>query len=316
MKQNKRKNNKTFLISGLLFGIALILIFGFFLATPFKASAAIVRTPVYTTYGSYSYDGKTYSGYPSSSFKVTLNGALTEGTGTIYNNNVINWTWYTFKVVDTEVYEHVSVKLYKNNSLFYSQNLSDDGNITLFDKSLSDGEYRLEYSCKVGNFFVNTLYTYTYCFRVDSTAPTVSLKAGGSTISDGTYTNKQVVYSATDASTVRIYVKSPSASDFGVSYNSSYTVAASAGNNGWWYVYASDSVDNSTSCKSFYMDVTSPYGTVYGGTSSVSSGGYTNASYVKYVASDSNSGVANCYVRKPGSSSYVSYTSGSQLTTE
>ena len=316
MKQNKRKNNKTFLISGLLFGIALILVFGFFLATPFKASAAIVRTPVYTTYGSYSYDGKTYSGYPSSSFKVTLNGALTEGTGTIYNNNVINWTWYTFKVVDTEVYEHVSVKLYKNNSLFYSQNLSDDGNITLFDKSLSDGEYRLEYSCKVGNWFSNTLYTYTYCFRVDSTAPTVSLKAGGSTISDGTYTNKQVVYSATDASTVRIYVKSPSASDFGVSYNSSYTVAASAGNNGWWYVYASDSVDNSTSCKSFYMDVTLPYGTVYGGTSSVSSGGYTNASYVKYVASDSNSGVANCYVRKPGSSSYVAYTSGSQLTTE
>ena len=316
MKQNKRKNNKTFLISGLLFGIALILVFGFFLATPFKASAAIVRTPVYTTYGSYSYDGKTYSGYPSSSFKVTLNGALTEGTGTIYNNNVINWTWYTFKVVDTEVYEHVSVKLYKNNSLFYSQNLSDDGNITLFDKSLSDGEYRFEYSCKVGNFFVNTLYTYTYCFRVDSTAPTVSLKAGGSTISDGTYTNKQVVYSATDASTVRIYVKSPTASDFGVSYNSSYTVAASAGNNGWWYVYASDSVDNSTSCKSFYMDVTSPYGTVYGGTSSVSSGGYTNASYVKYVASDTNSGVANCYVRKPGSSSYVAYTSGSQLTTE
>jgi hypothetical protein len=139
----------------------------------------------------------------------------------------------------------------------------------LFDKSLFDGEYRFEYSCKVGNFFVNTLYTYTYCFRVDSTAPTVSLKAGGSTISDGTYTNKQVVYSATDASTVRIYVKSPTASDFGVSYNSSYTVAASAGNNGWWYVYASDSVDNSTSCKSFYMDVTSPYGTVYGGTSSV-----------------------------------------------
>ena len=316
MKQNKRKNNKTFLISGLLFGIALILILGFFLATPFKASAAIVRTPVYTTYGSYSYDGKTYSGYPSSSFKVTLNGALTEGTGTIYNNDVINWTWYTFKVVDTEVYEHVSVKLYKNNSLFYSQNLSDDGNITLFDKSLSDGEYRFEYSCKVGNFFVNTLYTYTYCFRVDSTAPTVSLKAGGSTISDGTYTNKQVVYSATDASTVRIYVKSPTASDFGVSYNSSYTVAASAGNNGWWYVYASDSVDNSTSCKSFYMDVTSPYGTVYGGTSSVSSGGYTNASYVKYVASDTNSGVANCYVRKPGSSSYVAYTSGTQLTTE
>ena len=99
----KRISPNTFLVSFLLFSIALIIVFGFFLTTPFKASAATVRTPVYTTYGSYSYDGKTYSGYPSSSFKVTLNGALTEGTGTIYNNNVINWTWYTFKVVDTEI---------------------------------------------------------------------------------------------------------------------------------------------------------------------------------------------------------------------
>ena len=319
MNNNKTKNKitkKNVVSSIIIVALVILMLFSMFIFTSVKASAAVVRTPVYTTYGSYSYDGKTYSGYPSSSFKVTLNGALTEGVGTLYNNDVINWTWYTFKVVDTEIYEHVSVKLYRNNSLYHSQSLSDDGNITLFDKSLSDGEYRLEYSCKVGNFFVNTLYTYTYCFRVDSTAPTVSLKAGGSTINGGTYTNKQVVYSATDASTVKIYVKSPSASSYGVSYSSSYTVAATSANNGWWYVYASDSVGNSTSAKSFYMDVTAPSGTVYGGTTSKSSGGSTNASYVKYVASDAHSGVANCYVRKPGSTSYVSYTSGSQLTTE
>lgn len=47
-----------------------------------------------------------------------------------------------------------------------------------------------------------------------------------------------------------------------------------------------------------------------------STGGYSNASYVKCVASDSHSGVANCYVRKPGSSTYVAYTSGTQLTAE
>lgn len=316
MKQNKRKNNKTFLISGLLFGIALILVFGFFLATPFKASAAIVRTPVYTTYGSYSYDGNSYSGYPSSIFKVTLNGALTEGTGTIYHDTQTSWTWYTFKVEDIDVYEHVSVKLYKNNSLYYSQTLSDDGNITLFDQSLSDGSYRLEYSCKVGNWFSNKVYTYTYRFVVDKTAPIDSLKAGGSTISNESYTNKQIVFSATDANTVNIHYVSPTSSNFAISYNSSFTIAATASNNGRWYFYSSDAAGNTTIGMGVYLDVTSPSGTVYGGTSSKSSGSFTNASYVKYVASDAHSGVANCYVRKPGSSSYVAYTSGSQLTTE
>ena len=316
MKQNKRKNNKTFLISGLLFGIALILIFGFFLATPFKASAAVVRTPVYTTYGSYSYDGNSYSGYPSSAFKVTLNGALTEGTGTIYHDTQTSWTWYTFKVEDIDVYEHVSVKLYKNNSLYYSQTLSDDGNITLFDQSLSDGSYRLEYSCKVGNWFSNKVYTYTYRFVVDKTAPIDSLKAGGSTISNESYTNKQIVFSATDANTVNIRYVSPTSSDFAISYNSSFTVAATASNNGRWYFYSSDAAGNTTIGMGVYMDVTDPSGIVYAGTSAKSSGSYVNASYVKYVASDAHSGVANCYVRKPGSTSYVSYTSGSQLTTE
>ena len=316
MKQNKRKNNKTFLISGLLFGIALILILGFFLATPFKASAAIVRTPVYTTYGSYSYDGNSYSGYPSSAFKVTLNGALTEGTGTIYHDTQTSWTWYTFKVEDIDVYEHVSVKLYKNNSLYYSQTLSDDGNITLFDQSLSDGSYRLEYSCKVGNWFSNKVYTYTYRFVVDKTAPIDSLKAGGSTISNESYTNKQIVFSATDANTVNIHYVSPTSSNFAISYNSSFTVAATASNNGRWYFYSSDAAGNTTIGMGVYMDVTDPSGIVYAGTSAKSSGSHVNASYVKYVASDAHSGVANCYVRKPGSTSYVSYTSGSQLTTE
>ena len=316
MKQNKRKNNKTFLISGLLFGIALILVFGFFLATPFKASAAIVRTPVYTTYGSYSYDGNSYSGYPSSIFKVTLNGALTEGTGTIYHDTHTSWTWYTFKVEDIDVYEHVSVKLYKNNSLYYSQTLSDDGNITLFDQSLSDGSYRLEYSCKVGNWFSNKTYTYTYRFIVDKTAPIDSLKAGGSTISNESYTNKQIVFSATDANTVNIHYVSPTSSNFAISYNSSFTVAATASNNGRWYFYSSDAAGNTTIGMGVYLDVTSPSGTVYGGTSSKSSGSSTNASYVKYVASDAHSGVANCYVRKPGSGTFTSYTPETQLTAE
>lgn len=366
-----------------------------------EASAATVTTPVRTTYGNYTYDGSTYSGYPSSYFKVTMHGASTSGTNTMYNDELTSWTWYYIKVVDVDIREHISFKLYRNNYLYSSKTLSDTGNLTLYSGSLPDGEYRLEYVCNIGNWFSNKDYTYTYRFEVDKTAPTATLKAGGSTISDGTYTNKQVVYSATDANTVRIRVKSPSASSYATSYNSSYTVAATAANNGWWYVYALDPMDNSTSAKSFYMDTVAPVGkvtnssgstisnggytnkavkytatdtggvsyyqvktpgssswasytsgtalsssygwytfravdkagnisteykvyydagvptgTLYGGTSSKTNGSYTNASYIKYVASDSYSGIANCYVKMPNSTYYTAYSSGTQLATQ
>ena len=277
-----------------------------------EASAASVTTPVRTTYGNYTYDGSTYSGYPSSYFKVTMHGASTSGTNTMYNDELTSWTWYYIKVDDVDIRKHVSFKLYRNNSLYSSKTLEDDGDLTLYSGSLPDGEYRLEYVCNIGSWISNKDYTYTYRFEVDKTAPTATLKAGGSTISDGTYTNKQVVYSATDTNTVRIRVKSPSASSYATSYNSSYTVAATAANNGWWYVYALDPMDNSTSAKSFYMDTVAPVGTVTNSSgSTISNGGYTNKA-VKYTATDTG-GVSYYQVKTPGSSSWTSYTSGTSL---
>ena len=277
-----------------------------------EASAATVTTPVRTTYGNYTYDGSTYSGYPSSYFKVTMHGASTSGTNTMYNDELTSWTWYYIKVVDVDIRKHVSFKLYRNNSLYSSKTLEDSGNITLYSGSLPDGEYRLEYVCNIGSWISNKDYTYTYRFEVDKTAPTATLKAGGSTISSGTYTNKQVVYSATDANTVRIRVQSPSASGYATSYNSSYTVAATTANNGWWYVYALDPMDNSTSAKSFYMDTVAPVGKVTNANgSTISNGGYTNSA-VKYTATDTG-GVSYLQVKTPGSSSWSSYTSGTSL---
>ena len=289
--------------------LVLTVFFGF---GAMEASAATVTTPVRTTYGNYTYDGSTYSGYPSSYFKVTMHGASTSGTSTMYNDELTSWTWYYIKVVDVDIRKHVSFKLYRNNSLYSSKTLEDDGDLTLYSGSLPDGEYRLEYVCNIGNLFSNRDYTYTYRFEVDKTAPTATLTAGGSTISDGTYTNKQVVYSATDANTVRIRVMSPSASSYATSYNSSYTVAATSANNGWWYVYALDPMDNSTSAKSFYMDTVAPVGKVTNASgSTISNGGYTNSA-VKYTATDTG-GVSYLQVKTPGSSSWASYTSGTSL---
>ena len=58
------------------------------------ASAATTTTATYTTYGTYTYDGSTYSGYPSSYFKIMMHGSSTSGTGTIYNDRLTDWSYY------------------------------------------------------------------------------------------------------------------------------------------------------------------------------------------------------------------------------
>ena len=277
-----------------------------------EASAATVTTPVRTTYGNYTYDGSTYSGYPSSYFKVTMHGASTSGVNTMYNDERTNWSYYYIKVVDVDIRKHVSFKLYRNNYLYSSKTLSDTGDLTLYSGTLPDGEYRLEYVCNIGSWISNKDYTYTYRFEVDKTSPSATLKAGGSTISSGSYTNKQVVYSATDTNTVRIRLKSPGATSYSTTYNSSYTVAATAANNGWWYMYAMDSLDNSASTVSFYLDTVAPVGKVTNSSgTTISNGGYTNKA-VKYTATDTG-GVSYLQVKTPGSSSWSSYTSGTSL---
>lgn len=59
-----------------------------------EASAATYTTPTYTTSGTYTYDGSTYYGYPSSYFKITMHGSSTSGTGTMYNDKLTDWSYY------------------------------------------------------------------------------------------------------------------------------------------------------------------------------------------------------------------------------
>ncbi len=312
----------------------------------------------------------------------------TNGT-TKYNYATYNWTYFSFYIHAEDIKEHVSFKLTRNGSTYTSKSLSGDGGGYLYQGALSDGDYVLTY---VGtykpNWFTTKTYTFTYNFTVDTTAPSVSLKAGGSTISSGSYTNKAITFTASDTySSSRVYYLSPSASSYTWTTGSK-SVSATSSNNGWWYFYGSDTyqststykvyldtvapvgkitnssgttlssgsytnkpvkytatdtgginylqvqmpgssswtsyssgtalssatgwyyfraVDkagNVSSTSSVYYDATAPSGTLYGGTSVKSSGSYTNASYVKYVPSDSHSGIASIYVRKPGSSSY------------
>lgn len=148
----------------------------------------------------------------------------------------------------------------------------------------------------------------------DATAPTGSLYGGTTYKSSGSYTNASYVkYVASDShSGVKTcYVRKPGSSSY-VTYTSGTQLTAE----GTYYFYCIDNSGNQSTTVSITLDKTVPTGTLYGGTSTKSSGSYTNASYVKYTASDSLSGVNACYVKMPGASSYTSYSSGTQLATQ
>lgn len=114
--------------------------------------------------------------------------------------------------------------------------------MTLFSGTLPDGDYELEYACRYRtNVFANYKhFVYKYRFEVDNSVPTFSLRAGGTSISSGTYTNKAITYSAYDANLDRIRYMRPSSGGYSNYYGSMYSVSAQASNNGWWYFYATD----------------------------------------------------------------------------
>lgn len=413
MNKNKTSTSKTNqkftkknVIAAILLAVLLVAAIGAAIGiSSTRVDAATNRAGVYMLYGTYDIGDGSVSGYMDQ-FGIQIatqyfyDDSGTNGT-TKYNYATYNWTYFSFYIHAEDIKEHVSFKLTRNGSTYTSKSLSGSGGGYLYQGALSDGDYVLTY---VGtykpNIFVTKTYTFTYHFTVDTTAPSVSLKAGGSTISSGSYTNKAITFTASDTySTNRVYYLSPSASSYTWTTGSK-SVSATSANNGWWYFYGSDTyqststykvyldtvapvgkitnssgttlssgsytnkpvkytatdtgginylqvqtpssstwatyssgtalssatgwyyfraVDkagNISSTSSVYYDATAPSGTLYGGTTVKSTGGYTNASYVKYIASDSHSGISACYVKKPGSSSYVAYTSGTQLTAE
>lgn len=386
------------LFAALLLALGLCL----FTAEAREASALTYSTPKYLTKGRTTTGSSVSSGCPDN-FKIYMHGSSSSGTGTLSQGSVLDWSYYYIKVETSKVSDHLTFQLLRNGSVYTSKTISGSGNLTLYSGVLTEGKYELQYSCRYASSFLVdfTYYFYTFQFEVDTSGPSCTLKAGGNTIASGSYTNQQIVYTATDENFAHIKYKKPNASTYSTYYSPAYTVAATEANNGKWYFFASDdngltsttlsvyldtvkpsgdvyssagtTVENggytnkpfkytatdsggvsecevkkagSSSWTSYtagtlisgtngwysfratdkagnvsdeykvYYDQTKPTGTLYGGTASKTSGAYTNADYVKYIASDSHSGIAYCYVKQPGSSSFTSYAGGSPLTKE
>ncbi|MBQ7830621.1 MAG: hypothetical protein IJ393_00945 [Clostridia bacterium] len=130
-------------------------------------------------------------------------------------------------------------------------------------------------------------------------------------IANGSATNEPFIYSATDAGTVvKVEYKSPTVTTW-TTYPKDVSILTS---NGWYYFRATDGAGNVSDEYRVFYDINRPVGNVYDASGMKTSGSITNKSYVKYLAVDTGSGVGTVYVKKPGSSSFTSYTNGSQLT--
>ena len=154
----------------------------------------------------------------------------------------------------------------------------------------------------------------TYYVYYDNTKPTGAVKNSSGTTLTTSYTKEAFSYTATDSGSGISYLQymTPGSSRW-TSYTSGTTIAATA-TNGAYQFRAVDKAGNISDTKTIYLDTVNPTGVLYSGTSAVSSGAKSTASYIKYVASDAASGIKTVYVKMPGASSYTTYTSGTQLT--
>ena len=307
----KSKNKIRILMLFVVSAIAL----GIMMSLPLTASAATSTAGEYTISGTYDTGSGSVSGYMDD-FRITIstqNYKKDTSTSVYYNDKVYDWTYYNFYIYAGDIMYHSSFKLTRNGSTYTSKSLSGNGNGYLYQGALPDGEYVLTYSgVYQENILLSKIYTFTYSFTVDTTTPTVTLKAGTSTVASGSYTNKAITASYSDANNYRLYYRSPSSSAYSYTIGTSKSVTATSANNGWWYFYAVDEASNTSATAKIYLDTVAPVGKITNSSgTTIASGGYTNKP-VKYTATDTG-GVSYYQVKNPGSSSWNSYAAGTAL---
>lgn len=284
-----------------------------------NSSKSSEKTVTYTlptlTNGSYKLTmttGQDYSGMiGDASTKVTFNFIVDKNRPTISGASVSTTGKYTnkaFTVTASDLLSGIDKLYWKApTASIYSSTTATSKTISA---GSANGRYTFYAVDKAGN---QSSYYYVY---YDNVVPTGTIKETSGTLSSGSYTNKAFSYSATDSGSGINYLqyKKPGSSTW-TSYTSGTTIPATS-TNGWYYFRAYDNAGNVSAESSVCLDTAVPTGTVYKETTSVSSGSSVKGAYIKFIATDSRSGVANCYVKAPGETSYKSYTSNSPLTTE
>lgn len=301
----KRKNK---LILGTA-GLALSLMaFGagmYGLNTETASADTISTTPYCETFGKTTVDGTTTFGCPSN-FTVYMKGSRSSGEATVTNGHITNWSVYYFIVDAVNVSDHLSFELYKDGSLYKEQSVSGDSDLTVNFGALPSGDYTLKYECRYAKniFYAYKYYTYEYSFEVDITDPNTSISSCTGT---GVYDiNTSIVFRASDLNYSHIKYRRGSSSTFSSYYSSSYTVAATEANNGYWYFYGVDTVGNQSAISTRYLDTIAPVGTVTNqDEDTIANGSYTNEPFI-YSATDART-VASIQYKSPDVTTWTEY---------
>ena len=239
-------------------------------------------------------------------YSVTLYGSSSSGTGTFESGSYIGSN---------------SVNVIINSSVKIPTTISGNGttvakgnNNSFSLSNLADGTYTVTSSFSAGwatspRSGIGKSYSFTFQFKVDSTAPTMN---NVSTSSTGKYTNSSTYVSASDSmSGVEcIYMKTPGNSSYGNMGTS--TTVSSLGMNGLYSFYAKDKAGNTSRTYFLYLDTVKPTGKIKNSNGTEITGSYTNQTF-SYSATDSGSGISYLQYKKPGSSSWLTYTSGTSI---
>jgi len=150
---------------------------------------------------------------------------------------------------------------------------------------------------------------------LDKTVPVGTLTVGGAAVASGTFTNKAFYYTATDSLSgiSKLEIRRPGGA--WETYTSGTTIAATS-TQGLYSFRATDRAGNVSVESQITLVSAAPATTLYAGTTVVTSGTYTNKTYVAFTASGTNGASVSLFVKMPGAGSFTAYTSGTQLTQE
>ena len=239
-------------------------------------------------------------------YSVTLYGSSTSGTGTFESGSYIG---------SNSVNVIINSKVKIQTTISGNGTTVAKGNSNSFSLSnLADGTYTVSSSFSAAwatssRSGVSKSYSFSFQFKVDTNAPTMN---NVSTSSTGKYTNSSTYVSASDSMSGvdSIYMKTPGSSSYGNMGKS--TTVSSTGTNGLYYFYAKDKAGNTSRTYYLYLDTVKPTGTIKNSSGTALTGSYTNQAF-SYSATDSGSGISYLQYKKPGSSSWLTYTSGTSI---
>lgn len=241
--------------------------------------------------------------YSNVDYSIILYGSSSSGTGTFESgsyigSNAVNIVINSKVKIQTSISGNGKTVASGNNNSFSLTNLAD-GTYTV----TSTFAAAWATSSRSG---ISKSYMFSFEFKIDTNAPTMN---NVSTSSTGKYTNSSTyVYASDSMSGVdAIYMKSPGSSSYGNMGTS--TTVSSSGKNGLYYFYAKDKAGNTSKTYYLYLDTVKPEGTIKGMTGTTFVGKYINQTF-SYTATDSGSGISYLQYKKPGSSSWATYTDG------